>query len=195
MQLEVTRLALETIAVLRPLVPRIRRHDRSLAIQLVRAAASAALNLGEGEQSDPGTRPARYCNAAGSANETRTALAVAVAWGYLSSAQAEPASRRLDRVVAMLWKLTHGSAVQAPRPERCVAGAGVAPLSVSPPDAAPATDRGQRLQVPNVARPRHGRNGPIGDTRDWHDACVPKRSTRRVGTVCASHSAAREAHA
>ena len=108
LQLEVTRLALETISLLRPLVPRIRRHDRSLTVQLVRAASSAALNLGEGEQSDPGTRRARYCNAAGSANETRTALAVAVAWGYLSSAQAEPASRRLDRVVAMLWKLTHG---------------------------------------------------------------------------------------
>ena len=108
MQLEVTRLALETISLLRPLVPRIRRHDRSLAVQLVRAASSAALNLGEGEQSDPGTRRARYCNAAGSANETRTALALAVAWGYLSSAQAEPASRQLDRVVAMLWKLTYG---------------------------------------------------------------------------------------
>ena len=68
MQLEVTRLALEAIAVLRPVVPRIRRHDRSLAVQLVRAASSTALNLGEGEQSDPGTRRARYCNAAGSAN-------------------------------------------------------------------------------------------------------------------------------
>jgi len=68
MKLEVSRLALETIATLRPLVARIRRHDRSLAVQLVRAASSCALNLGEGEYSDPGTRRARYCNAAGSAN-------------------------------------------------------------------------------------------------------------------------------
>ena len=108
MKLKVSRLALETIATLRPLVARIRRHDRSLAVQLVRAASSCALNLGEGEYSDPGTRRARYSNAAGSANETRAALSVAVAWGYLSRAQAEPASRRLDRVIAMLWKLTHG---------------------------------------------------------------------------------------
>jgi four helix bundle protein len=107
MKLEVSRVALETIATLRPLVPRIRRYDRSLAVQLVRAASSLALNLGEGEYSDPGTQRARYCNAAGSANETRTALAVAVAWGYLTSAQAEPASCHLDRVIAMLWKLTH----------------------------------------------------------------------------------------
>jgi four helix bundle protein len=107
MKLEVSRLALETIASLRPLVARIRRYDRSLAVQLVRAASSLALNWGEGEYSDPGTKRARYCNAAGSANETRTALAVAVAWGYLPAAQAEPASQRLDRVIAMLWKLTH----------------------------------------------------------------------------------------
>ena len=107
MKLEVSRVALETIATLRPLVPRIRRYDRSLAVQLVRAASRLALNLGEGEYSDPGTRRARYCNAAGSANETRTALEVAVAWGYLTSVQVEPASHRLDRVIAMLWKLTH----------------------------------------------------------------------------------------
>ncbi len=107
MKLEATHLALETITALRPLVARIRRYDRSLAVQLARAASSTALNLGEGEYSDPGTKRARYCNAAGSANETRTALAVAVAWGYLAPAQAEPVSHRLDRVIAMLWKLTH----------------------------------------------------------------------------------------
>jgi four helix bundle protein len=107
MSLEVSRVALETIRALRPLVPRIRRHDRSLAVQLVRAASSTVLNLAEGEYSDPGTKRARYCNAAGSAHETRTALQVAVAWGYLQAAQTEPANRRLDRVIAMLWKLTH----------------------------------------------------------------------------------------
>jgi four helix bundle protein len=106
MSLEVSRLALETIATLRPLVARIRRHDRSLAVQLVRAASSTVLNLGEGEYSDPGTKRARYCNAAGSANETRAALSVAVAWGYLTPAQAQPATSRLDRVIAMLWKLS-----------------------------------------------------------------------------------------
>jgi len=31
-----------------------------------------------------------------------------VAWGYLTPAQAEPASSRLDRVIAMLWKLSRG---------------------------------------------------------------------------------------
>ena len=116
MKLEVSRLALKTIATLRPLVARIRRHDRSLAVQLERAASSCALNLGEGEYSDPGTRRARYCNAAGSANETRTALAVAVAWGYLSAAQAAehlaagqfPAGSMGPKIEAALWFLERG---------------------------------------------------------------------------------------
>jgi four helix bundle protein len=108
MAFQAYQLALETITALRPVMPRIRRHDRSLALQLVRAASSTVLNLGEGAYSDPGTRRARYCNAAGSANETRAALEVAVAWGYLTPSQAEPVSARLDRVIGILWKLSRG---------------------------------------------------------------------------------------
>ena len=63
MALKVRQTALETITALQPLIPRIRRYDRSLAVQLVRAASSCALNLGEGEYSDPGTRRARYFSA------------------------------------------------------------------------------------------------------------------------------------
>ena len=57
MSLQVSRLALETIATLRPLVARIRRHDRSLAVELVRAASSTVLTLGESappRATDPG---------------------------------------------------------------------------------------------------------------------------------------------
>jgi hypothetical protein len=32
---------------------------------------------------------------------------VAVAWGYESAEAARDAERNLDRVMAMLWKLTH----------------------------------------------------------------------------------------
>jgi four helix bundle protein len=96
------------IEALRPLVPRIKRHDRSLADQLVRAASSTALNIGQAELSDPGNRRARFFTAAGSANETLVALRVAVAWGYLRRQEAEAAKALLRRVVAMLWKLTRG---------------------------------------------------------------------------------------
>ena len=108
MALQAHQVALETIIALRPLVPRIRRHDRSLAVQLMRAASSVVLNIGEAEYSDPGNRRARLYSAAGSANESRSALLVAVAWGYVSDQQARPAAELLDRVVAMLWRLTRG---------------------------------------------------------------------------------------
>jgi hypothetical protein len=45
--------------------------------------------------------------AAGSADEVRTALRVAVAWGDLDEPDAAEALGLLDRVLAMLWKLTH----------------------------------------------------------------------------------------
>jgi four helix bundle protein len=109
MALQVHQVALETIVALRPLVGRIRRFDRSLYAQLTRAASSAVLNIAEAEYSDPGNRTARFHTAAGSANETRAALAVAVAWGYVSEAHARPAAERLDRVIAMLFRLTRGS--------------------------------------------------------------------------------------
>jgi four helix bundle protein len=110
MALQVKEFSIEVIAALRPLVPRIRRHDRSLADQLLRAASSVVLNIAEGEHSDPGNRRARFYTAAGSANETLAALRVAVAWGYFAGADAEAAAGMLRRVIAMLWKLTRGGA-------------------------------------------------------------------------------------
>jgi four helix bundle protein len=108
MALLVKELSIDVVAALRPLVPRIRRHDRSLADQLVRAASSVALNIAEGEHSDPGNRRARFYSAAGSANETLAALRVAVAWGYFAEPEAEVAAGMLRRVIGMLWKLTRG---------------------------------------------------------------------------------------
>ena len=106
MALLVASLSLEMVAALRPLVARIKRHDRSLADQLVRAASSVALNVAEAEYSDPGNKRARFFTAAGSANETRAALRVSVAWGYFTEEEAEAAEVLARRVVAMLWKLT-----------------------------------------------------------------------------------------
>jgi four helix bundle protein len=74
----------------------------------VRAASSVALNIAEGEQSDPGTRRARFYSAAASANETLAALQVGVAWGYFPAREMESAAALLRRMLGMLWKLTHG---------------------------------------------------------------------------------------
>ncbi|HKA91895.1 MAG TPA: hypothetical protein VKE22_29735 [Haliangiales bacterium] len=46
--------------------------------------------------------------AAGSAAELRTALvAIAEAWGWLSSEELRPTDTLLDHVLAMTWRLVH----------------------------------------------------------------------------------------
>jgi four helix bundle protein len=94
------------VAALRLLVGRIKKQDRSLADQLTRAASSVALNVAEADYSDPGNKRARLYTAVGSANETRAAVRVALAWGYFAPKDAEVALALLDRVIAMLWRLT-----------------------------------------------------------------------------------------
>ena len=104
--LQVGELSLQVIDALRPLIPQIRSKDRSLADQLVRSATSVALNIGEGDLSDPGNQRSRFFTAAGSANETLMALRVAARWGYLPPDAGQAAEELLRRVIAMLWKLT-----------------------------------------------------------------------------------------
>jgi len=96
--------AIEAVTLLRPVVERIRQRDRSLADQIRRAASSIVLNVGEGAYSDPGNRRARLHTACGSANETRVALRVAAAWGYLEITSVNAVTAKLDEVVAMLWQ-------------------------------------------------------------------------------------------
>jgi four helix bundle protein len=108
MALIVADLSIKLIEQVRPLLPRIKARDKSLADQLQRAASSVALNIGEAEYSDPGNRRARFHTAAGSAGETRAAVRTAVAFGIVARADGEPAMALLERIVPMLWKLTRG---------------------------------------------------------------------------------------
>jgi four helix bundle protein len=108
MTMQVQELALATIEALAPLMPLIEQRDRGLALQLRGAASSMALNIAEAEGSDPGNKRARFFTASGSTRESRTALRVAVAWGFVSRERAAPIVDRLDHVAAILWKLTHG---------------------------------------------------------------------------------------
>jgi four helix bundle protein len=108
MALQVHELALSIVEALAPLMPLIQRRDRALTSQLRTAASSMVLNIAESEHSDPGNRRARLFTAAGSANESRSAVRVAIAWGYIRRERAADVLDRLDHVVAILWKLTHG---------------------------------------------------------------------------------------
>jgi len=98
--------SLDLIRSLREVVPFIKKFDKDLADQLQRAASSVSLNLGEGARSTAGNQRARYESAHGSANEVKAALQVAASWGWIPDASAQLAI--LDRLLALLWRLTHG---------------------------------------------------------------------------------------
>ena len=107
MALIVHQVALDMVIEIKPLIDRIARHDRSLATQLRRCASSVPLNIAEGAYSRGGNATARFQDAAGSAAETRSALQVATAWGYVAQDSATLVDAKLDRVLAMLWGLSH----------------------------------------------------------------------------------------
>jgi four helix bundle protein len=100
-------LTLEVIKSLKPVVRSISAHDRNLADQLKRAATSMALNVSESSYTKGGNRKAQLHVAAGSANESRAALRVACAWGYVDERDTAQAEAKLDHCIAVLWKLTH----------------------------------------------------------------------------------------
>jgi four helix bundle protein len=97
--------ALELIEALAPVVPAIERHNRALADQLFRAASSVPMNLAEGQRSQKGNQQKHYAIAHGSANEVKAALHVARAWGWID--QSDSALVVMDRLLALLWRLTH----------------------------------------------------------------------------------------
>jgi four helix bundle protein len=99
--------ALSAIEALRPVVARIRAHDKSLAAQLTDAGSSMVLNIGEAACSDPGDQRARLSTASGSANEARVALRLAAAGATQARTTRAVRTRRLDVVIAKLYRLLH----------------------------------------------------------------------------------------
>lgn len=99
--------ALELIARLRQPLVVIASRDPDLAQQLRRAAASVPLNVSEGRRRSGRDRLHHFRVAAGSADEVVASLRVAEAWGHVDRAAIEPALAASDRVLALLWGLTH----------------------------------------------------------------------------------------
>ena len=98
--------AMEIIQALREPLLRLERFDRELAAQARTAASSVALNVSEGRRRQGKDRFHLWRVAAGSNAEVRTALRVAVAWGFLDGRDVLKADELLDREQAMLWRLT-----------------------------------------------------------------------------------------
>ena len=84
-----------------------RLKRKSLADEIGRAAESVALNVSEARARAGLDRADMYRRAAGSASELTTALRIARARGYITDAEYGAVDVALDRVRAMLWKLTH----------------------------------------------------------------------------------------
>jgi four helix bundle protein len=76
-----------------------------LGEQLRRALSSVVLNIAEANRSEGGLRLSRFSTAAGSTSESRAALRVAIAWGYVLEGEIEAGEALLDRVAAMLHRL------------------------------------------------------------------------------------------
>ena len=107
MRLVALEVTLEAIRALRsPLLP-LRSRDPKLYEQIRRAASSVALNLAEGQGRRGKDRQHFWRIALGSAREVEVALRVAVAWGDLRASAVADSVRLLERVSAMLWRLTN----------------------------------------------------------------------------------------
>ena len=102
--LEMSLTVLEQLA---PMESKIRQRRKSLADEIGRAAESVALNVSEARQRAGLDRADLFRRAAGSASELTTALRIARARGYITPADFAAVDGTLDRVRAMLWRLTH----------------------------------------------------------------------------------------
>ena len=101
---EVSKLAVRS---LRPVIAAVQAHDRDLARQMRRAGSSVLLNIAEGWRRLGRDRRQHYVIAAGSNAEVRAALDVCEALGYLDPEAYLELEALLDRVAAMLYRLTH----------------------------------------------------------------------------------------
>jgi four helix bundle protein len=99
--------SLALIRSLRESLVKIAQHDRNLADQIRRAAASVPLNLREGGGRVGRDRLHLWRVAAGSAEELVAAAQVAEAFGYVDDGELADAAALANRVLAMCWRLTH----------------------------------------------------------------------------------------
>ena len=98
-------LTLQMLKGLKPIIEQVRRHDRPLADQMQRAGQSVFLNIAEGQSARGRNELARFHTALAECRETRAALQLAMAWGYVDEAASEAVDNELDQIAAILWTL------------------------------------------------------------------------------------------
>ena len=105
MAFETLDIAHQIVVAVAPLLLEVATRDAELERQMRRAAQSIVFNVAEGGGRSGKDRGRLWRYAAGSAAELEAGLRIALALGYLRSA--EPSLALIDRVRAMLWRLTH----------------------------------------------------------------------------------------
>ena len=102
--LEMSLAVLDQLATLEP---KIRQKRKSLADQIGRAAESVALNVSEARERAGLDRADIFRRAAGSAGELTTGLRIARSRRYITADELAAIDAPLDRVRAILYRLTH----------------------------------------------------------------------------------------
>jgi four helix bundle protein len=102
---ECLEVAHEAVGSIRGIVATIARRDRSMAEQMRRAAVSIVSNIDEAAGVGGARRTDHFRIALGSTRELTSQLRVAHAWGLVENVSTP--LDLLDRVRAMLWRLTH----------------------------------------------------------------------------------------
>ena len=103
--LDAQSLVLDLVRALRPLCEGLQVRSPGLADQLRRAATSVALNLAEGVRRTGRDKKRAYRIAAAEAQETKAALEVALAWGWLDEPALATARVLADRVARVTFAL------------------------------------------------------------------------------------------
>ena len=91
------------VALVRPIIEIVARHNRDLASQLRRALSSIALNVAEGFGTKAGNRRLRFDTARGSLYEAVAGIRIAAAWGHIGVENSSAALAALGRLGARLY--------------------------------------------------------------------------------------------
>ncbi len=109
MGFDASDVAHELVVSLRGFTEKLRALDAYLWDQLNRAKKSVPLNVDEGRRRQGRDRLHHWRIAAGSAAEVQSVLRLCVSLGYVTVDELSPSLALLDRELAMLWRMTHGS--------------------------------------------------------------------------------------
>ena len=103
---QVLDVAISLVPLLKEPLEQLAKRNPPLTDQLRRAVESIPFNIAEGNRRVGRDRLHFWRMAAGSADEARTALRVAIGWGQVREPEVAQALSVCDRVLAMLWRLT-----------------------------------------------------------------------------------------